>query len=670
MRIHTTLYKNNICKGGRQLHTKITYDNNELLGNSLFNVVLNTNTDLLKSVMKQLDFNSREQVKKNTIINVQNGVLVGDEYQYVDLGNYIVKESKYDVETKSYTHECYDMMLKTMIDYNLKNITYPITLREYIIAIANACGLTFNNSQDKFANYNINITQDYFSVYNYTFRDVLDFIAEIIGGWFIINEDDELQIKYPTETNETFNGDFLKDKNIAFGKKYGPINKVVFSRGNGTDNIYRDDKESILANGLCEIKIKDNPFLEGDDRDSFIQDVFDKIKGLEFYTLDIVSTGVTYLEVGDLYSFKIDNKIINALKSGVTKSGLTKSQSFKDDKYKCLLLNSEINITGGLSESIYCDEPSVTVTDYKTASVSDKTVKNAVFQTNKNAANILLKVNYDDVVSAINLSPERTKIDSKKLDVDAIASFTNSKLAESGSTVINGDNITTGVLQSENYIEDVSGTKFDLNDGTISSPNFNVDSEGNIDVAGYIESNRGLLTTKIIESAIISYQFMGSNAILPMGFSTNHTKDSLQFQFEIPDNFEITEAYIILNHMPVRYAQEDIIGYTRNLKLYKGNNIRGTRLEINYMDFSTKYNGDYEEIQNAFGTTGFTGSLAMSSYKKTEVELKEHIVNGTNILKIETSDNIPSAYEDILKQTGACKGTLYINGYTKKEGNI
>lgn len=64
MRIHTTLYKNNICKGGRQLHTKITYDNNELLGNSLFNVVLNTNTDLLKSVMKQLDFNSREQVKK------------------------------------------------------------------------------------------------------------------------------------------------------------------------------------------------------------------------------------------------------------------------------------------------------------------------------------------------------------------------------------------------------------------------------------------------------------------------------------------------------------------------------------------------------------------------------------------------------------------------------
>ena len=256
-----------------------------------------------------------------------------------------------------------------------------------------------------------------------------------------------MSLTYTTEFEE-LDKHFLKDVNVSFSKKYGAVNSVVFSRGNGSDNIYRKDITSITKNGLTEIKIADNPFLEGDDRETFIQSLFDKINGLEFYIMDVASTGIMYLELGDFYYFHmVEEK--PSLKSGLVKSGMRKAQGSSGGKFLCLLMNDEIKITQGLEESIYSDEPEITETDYKTASITDTSIKNAIIQTNKNSAEILLKVNSDEVISAINLSPENIKISSAKLDIDAIATFTNSKLAQAGSTVINGANITTGSISCD-----------------------------------------------------------------------------------------------------------------------------------------------------------------------------------------------------------------------------
>lgn len=261
------------------------------------------------------------------------------------------------------------------------------------------------------------------------------------------NMQTNMTITYPTEYEE-LDKHFLKDVNVSFSKKYGAVNSVVFSRGNGSDNIYRKDNMSISRNGLTEIKITGNPFLEGNDRENFIQQLFDKINGLEFYIMDVASTGIMYLELGDFYYFNmVEEK--PSLKSGLIKSGMRKAQGSSGGKFLCLLMNDEIKITQGLEESIYSDEPEITETNYKTASITDTSIKNAIIQTNKNSAEILLKVNSDEVVSAINLSPENIKISSAKLDIDAIATFTNSKLAEAGSTVINGANITTGSISCD-----------------------------------------------------------------------------------------------------------------------------------------------------------------------------------------------------------------------------
>ena len=67
------------------------------------------------------------------------------------------------------------------------------------------------------------------------------------------------------------------------------------------------------------------------------------------------------------------------------------------------------------------------------------------------------------------------------------AKFTD--LATGGSTVISGDNITTGNIQSQNYINNVSGTKISLEDGTIDAKNFKVDSSGNVTCNSAILNN-------------------------------------------------------------------------------------------------------------------------------------------------------------------------------------
>lgn len=821
MRKHTKEFKSSISTFGRELDSKITVLGTELTleKEDLFSITPITNSTLLKSVMKEVDFESKKQIGIGQEINVKSGVKVNGEYEYIDYGNYSVYKSEYRAETNTYSHICYDKMLKTMIDYTPLDITYPINLREYITAIATKCGLEFADKNSAFANYNTSINEDHFSNGNYTFRDVLDYIAQLVGGWLCINDNDELEIRYPelaknydkvsgenvsfisnvedeintiivdgkstqatstdpvspspdypseiesvgtyfsfdeetgkygievkntgknllenrgvsntsngitftvnddktilangnnngtanssfiinnyslkagtyilngcpsggssttyrlaiqktsgwsvlaldtgsgskqftideatniqvaifiqkgqtisnllfkpmirlssiiddtyepyksvsslfvldqplrslpngvkdelviengrakiikrvgkvvlngtenwkkevndtyisisnakgnntptlsnyfksvstttnvwgdikfgaknknlifykgaiektdlagfktwlsthnvevlyelaepyteevgeVETLSTFKGvnnvsldtniqtnmtitypteyeeldkHFLKDVNVSFSKKYGAVNSVVFSRGNGSDNIYRKDNASINKNGLTEIKIADNPFLEGDDRENFIQSLFDKINGLEFYIMDVASTGIMYLELGDFYYFNmVEEK--PSLKSGLVKSGMRKAQGSSGGKFLCLLMNDEIKITQGLEESIYNDEPEITETNYKTASITDTSIKNAIIQTNKNSAEILLKVNSDEVVSAINLSPENIKISSAKLDIDAIATFTNSKLAQAGSTVINGANITTGSINCD-----------------------------------------------------------------------------------------------------------------------------------------------------------------------------------------------------------------------------
>lgn len=369
MRVHTNDFKTNISQMGRQQDSIIMYEISgetiELGTEELNSITPHYKGDILKSVMKQLDIDSNVDIPVGTVVNCQYGIKVGDDYEYLDYGNYIVNKSEYQADVRSYKITCYDKMLLTMVDYVDLGLTYPITIRNYIGAICSHFGITFASSSDTFVNYDRPIPVETYLDENgnslgYTFRDVLDDLAEVTASTICINDDDELEIRYITNTNDTIDEDYLSSIKVDFGEKYGPINSVVLSRSAGADNINEQDAESISENGLCELKIEDNLIMNGNDRDLYLAGIFNQLNGLEYYINDYSSTGIMYYELCDRYTVSINN--IN---------------------YSCVMLNDEVLITQGLKENIHTDMPVVSKTDYSATDNTDRRINQTTLIVNK-----------------------------------------------------------------------------------------------------------------------------------------------------------------------------------------------------------------------------------------------------------------------------------------------
>ena len=367
MKQHTIDFKSQLTELGRQLRGIITYGNTTL-EEEIYSITPHYNSDLLKSVMKQLDLELTVDIPLNTIINCQIGILVNGDYEMLNYGNYVVYKSEKQEDTGTYKIICYDKMLYSMKEYEPMNITYPIKIRDYINAICNKLGLVFSNINDEFANYKKEIQNELYldtdgNSLGYTFRDVLDELAEVTASIICINEDtDELEIRYPNETNDTIDEEFLKDINVKFGEKFGTVNVIVLSRSAGADNIYYPSE---LPENPCEIKIADNQIMNWNDRADYLPDIYNKLNGMNYYINDFSSIGILYYEVGDLYNVKVG-----------------------ENTYQCLMLNDEINVTTGIEEIIHTDMPEKSETDYKKADKTDQKLNQTTLIVDKQAQQI------------------------------------------------------------------------------------------------------------------------------------------------------------------------------------------------------------------------------------------------------------------------------------------
>ena len=504
MKVHAQEFKQNICLLGRELNSKITYTENntqKTLDNEDINSITpHFQSAILKSAMRGLEIDSNVEIPKDTIIHFEFGVKVRDAsgnddgYDYINYGDYIVKDVEKQEDTNSYLIQCYDFMLKSMKDYEPMNITYPISIRNYLNTICQHLGLEFKNVNDTFANYDKMIPNELYLFYDsetetyssldYTFRDVLDELAQVTASTICIDiETNKLEVRYITLTQgknllggynftktnngvtfethkdgsvlvngtatgiaysttgtqaelaggvfnlkagtytlsinrttgfqvqlfnrdtskpiasaqsskkfvieedvrafyrirvangttvnnvtvypqleegdtesewqpitqgDTIDEEYLKDVNVNFGEKFGPVNTIVLSRSAGADNVYYP---AVLPENPKEIKISDNQIMNGNDRADYLPDLYNILNGLEYYTNDFSSTGICYYDICDRYAVKIDENI-----------------------YSCVMFNDEVDITQGLEENVYTDLPEETNTDYSKADKDDRKI--------------------------------------------------------------------------------------------------------------------------------------------------------------------------------------------------------------------------------------------------------------------------------------------------------
>lgn len=356
-------FKIDIRTYGRQLDFKIKVNDADFNVDNLNYIKPAFNTPLFKTVMHQVEIDSKLYMPKDTKIYIKVGVKVNEKnYNYVELGTFYVKCCERQEDTNSYRILAYTKMKNAMIDYDL-TISENITVRNYLIAICERLGWNTENIPATFINSTKLVNPSLHTGINYTFRDALDEIATITCS-FLLFKNDDFYLSYLTNTNETIDESYLDEDNITIGEKY-LINSLVFSRAEESDNIYRKDDDSIETNGLHEYRISDCQLLSTNDRDNYIDEMFNYLKTLEFYIFDIQSKGILFLEACDMF-----NLVLN----GVT--------------YQVALLNNEINIEDGLTENLYMDEPEGTETEYKYADSTDKKINQAYILVDKQSQKI------------------------------------------------------------------------------------------------------------------------------------------------------------------------------------------------------------------------------------------------------------------------------------------
>lgn len=230
----------------------------------------------------------------------------------------------------------------------------------------------------------------------YKYRDVLDDLAEVTGSAICIRNDNVLEIRQINNTNDTIDEEYFKDINVNFGKKYGPVNSIVLSRSE-SDNIFTQDVASIQANGLCEVKIKDNLIMNENNRSDYLPDLLQTLDGIEYYLNDYSSTGIMYYDFLDRYNVKIG-----------------------ENTYSCVMFNDEQYITQGLEEQIYTDEPEVAETDYTKADKTDMAINKTYIIVDKQNQTI------ESVVE--NVTTQNQKISQIEQDIDSIRQTVNDKV--------------------------------------------------------------------------------------------------------------------------------------------------------------------------------------------------------------------------------------------------
>jgi hypothetical protein len=337
------------------------------------------------------------------------------DYNYKNYGTYIIKTSKYDDDAATLNLECYDLMIQSMIPYDIQlDYSAGVTVKNLLDAICLRLG--WNIGYTTFTNSDVAIDREKFDS-SYTFRDVLDQIAQVAAG-VIAFKDDALRVLYPTRTGEIIDASNLRS--LTIGEKYGPINSVVLARTPQEDNIFAQDANSIRANGLTEVKIENNQIMDSH-REDFIDAILERLNGLQFWLYDLQSFGIGYLDLCDMFMLE-------------TLDGV---------QHEAIMLSDEMQITQSLAENSSLEAPEATETDYKAASTTDRLLNKTVLKVDKQAQEISALVTKTESVSndLSGLSQSVTKMaevmmDSEKVDIkisQAIGEI-NSVTTETGYT--------------------------------------------------------------------------------------------------------------------------------------------------------------------------------------------------------------------------------------------
>ena len=252
---------------------------------------------------------------------------------------------------------------------------------------------------------------------------------------------------------------------------------------------------------------------------------------------------------------------------------------------------------------------------------------------------------------------------------DTFASFED--LATGGKTIINGANITTGAINTDNI--------------TVGNENVQLDEEGlKLRNGAKVVGENGLMNTYLFgtkETNMVGYEPHDIE-------STDVKRTGISIIADIPDGLNITSAKLILFHIPTKwgyyeYDQDDTSGISKQAKTKWGSckKIKAYKcLNINdrvyncawFSEYTVDDNSQYDEIEGALETDGWTptepNDTIHNTEKKISIDIKNSISTGLNEILIQPGENITTMTKETAMANSAwMTATLKVDGYMSYE---
>lgn len=303
---------------------------------------------LFKTIMKQVEITDKAANQlKDKDINFKYGLYINDAFQYVDLGNFYIKDMEDDKKKEEITVIGYDRMIRFMKTFKQSELqlTYPCTIIRLVQKMCEVCEVGLYSTN--FFNSDLTVAEDFFTNQEITYRDVLEKIAETTLTTVFIKENKLYFCKSSNVVVQRLDKSYIS--NLVVKEKFGPLNALVLGRGSTEDNIESIDETSISQNGRCELRFDENEFIQ-EQREKVIDNMFEQIKGLEYYSYEASDLGVMWLEPCDCIELGDRN----------------------DNFYKTFYLKANITINTGITSNSEADIPNQANTEYKVTSKEEK----------------------------------------------------------------------------------------------------------------------------------------------------------------------------------------------------------------------------------------------------------------------------------------------------------
>ena len=275
---------------------------------------------------------------KLDILHPEIGLLVGDTYQWVKMGEYFINDIEIDRNRNTTTLELMDGMFKLNREY-VTNLHFPAEVREVIQEICLKTGIELANDYFGISAMRYHVEQVPEGK-KLSFRDMLSSMTQMIGMSCFFNREGKMEIRDLTESNITINADSYFLHGLTKSEIEYQIAGITC----------KTDKKPLTVGMKTGRSLElDNVFMT----QSALNDLYYKLKNLTYYPYNLNYQGHLLLEVGQWVTI----------------------QTNKKETFKVPVLSQSFTFKGGLRGRISADSKAGNDTQYSYEGTITKQIK-------------------------------------------------------------------------------------------------------------------------------------------------------------------------------------------------------------------------------------------------------------------------------------------------------